>query len=127
MTRMTKAIAGELDARGMRIHTTVLFRYDPDDPLAVSLQYQRGTLWFARDLLAGGMRRMTGEDHGSILIVPFENEIEIIQKRKNIAGLTFVFPTRTLRDCLAETYRMVPLGNELVEVPGDLSGLGVES
>lgn len=108
-----------IGAAGM--HTSALFRYDPDDPLVVSLQFRDGPRWFAREMLVSGMHTGAGNDY--VVIAPVGDELEVIFRAEHGPGVTVAFAYNAVLGCLQETYQMVRLGKERIHVPSDLSGL----
>lgn len=123
---MVRVMRGEMYIGAARYETTALFRYNPDDPLAVSLQFQDHTAWFSRDLLASGVRFAAGEEHGAVFIARVNDEVEIVLRR-NGPGVSVAFGYRAVLTCLQETYDRVPLGEENIHVPDDISSLKAAS
>jgi hypothetical protein len=99
-------------------------RYDPSDPLAVSLaigtQCDEPVIWvFARDLLSAGIAGATGE--GDITIEPAnedgEQEIRITLATDCLA--TLLAPRDRVAEFLIETFTRVPSGAEFDTVDFD--------
>lgn len=105
-------------------HTSALLRYDPADPFAVSLQLEDGIEWMSRELLVEGMRGGAGE--GRLFIAPVGDEVEVIV-RQDGPGKTIAIGWNAVCRFLQETYGQVRKRDEHIDVPDDLSGMGVDS
>jgi hypothetical protein len=100
------------------------FRYDPADPLAVTLaigtECDEPVLWiFARDLLAAGIREASGE--GDIMIEP-ASDLDSRELRITLATdclATMLAPRDEVFEFLLETYTVVPTGAEFDAVDFD--------
>lgn len=95
-------------------------RYDPSDPLAVSLaigtQCDEPVVWvFARDLLSGGISAPIGE--GDIAIEPAGHDIRITLATDCLA--TMLAPRNRVVEFLVETYTRVASGAEFDGVDFD--------
>lgn len=105
-------------------------RYDPADPLAVTLAI--GTdcddpvLWvFARDLLADGIREPSGE--GDITIEP-ASDLDSRELRITLATdclATLLAPRDQVFEFLLETFTVVPTGSEfdVIDFDAEISAL----
>lgn len=100
-------------------------RYDPSDPLAVSLaigtECSEPVIWtFARDLLQAGVRGPSG--HGDITIEPAEAANGHRTLRITLATdclATMLISTDSVIEFLVETYALVASGCELDHVDLD--------
>ncbi|GAA3482215.1 SsgA family sporulation/cell division regulator [Streptomyces yanii] len=101
-------------------HVTVsaCLRYGSDDPYAVTFAFHTGseapvTWTFARDLLADGILRQTGD--GDIRLWPSGTGHHMVLNLalSSPAGhARLAAPLRVVTDWLTRTYRLVPAGQE---------------
>ena len=101
-------------------------RYNPSDPLAVSLaigtQCDEPVVWvFARELLGSGVAAATGE--GDITIEPAGRDVRITLATDCLA--TMLAPRDRVVEFLVETYTRVPSGTELdgVDIDAEITAL----
>jgi hypothetical protein len=101
-------------------------RYDPSDPLAVSLaigtQCDEPVVWvFARDLLSCGIAGSIGE--GDITIEPADRDIRITLATDCLA--TMLAPRDRVVEFLVETFTRVPSGAEFdgVDIDAEIAAL----
>ena len=100
-------------------HPRVPFRYDTADPFAVTVTFtdDDDVPWtFDRGLLAEGLDGLTGL--GDVSLWPDGDRL-MYRMSNDDEAVTFSFPAESVRWFLAETYKAVPAGSEIV----DLSGL----
>jgi hypothetical protein len=101
-------------------------RYDPSDPLAVSLvigtQCDEPVVWvFARDLLAAGIAGAIGE--GDITIEPADRDVRITLATDCLA--TMLAPRDRVVEFLVETFTRVPSGAEFdgIDIDAEIAAL----
>jgi hypothetical protein len=88
----------------------VVFRYDDVDPCAVHMVFDSGIWMVARDLLRGGLDRLTGE--GDVRVWPTSGLTMFLQLRVPAGEALFELPKAELSTFLAGTESMVPYGYE---------------
>ncbi|GAA1243294.1 SsgA family sporulation/cell division regulator [Kitasatospora nipponensis] len=103
-----------VDGAGIGLHTT--WSYDPQDPLAVRidflLPFGMGESWgFARTLLAEGLNAPAGE--GDVLFDPETDGLHVLMMLRAPDGAAvFRAPASELRAFLGRTLARLPLGAE---------------
>ena len=102
------------------------FRYDPSDPLAVTLaigtQCDEPVVWvFARDLLSCGIAGPIGE--GDTAIEPADRDVRITLATDCLA--TMLAPRDRVVEFLVETFTRVPSGAEFdgVDIDAEIASL----
>lgn len=120
--RIARMIPGTLTVNGAPRATSPLFRYFSGDPLAVSLLFGNGDdWWFSRDLLAAGMREgIAGE--GDLMVCSDLRVVEIVLRNAE-PGVSVSFWFTKILAMLTETYNLVPLGKEQVDIGPFLQSL----
>jgi hypothetical protein len=117
LTLSVSAVTGDADLEAE-------LRYDPSDPLAVSLaigtECGEPVVWvFGRELLADGVKDCAGE--GDITIEP-ASELNSRDLRITLATdclATMLAPRDEVVEFLVETYTVVPTGTEFDRIDWD--------
>jgi hypothetical protein len=123
LTLSVSALTGDADLQAE-------LRYDPSDPLAVSMaigvECEEPVVWvFARDLLADGVNHASGE--GDITVEPVADadrrEIRITLATDCLA--TMIAPRDKIVEFLVEAYTAVPSGCEMdgVDIDAEIATL----
>jgi hypothetical protein len=124
LTLSVSVVTGDADVQAE-------FRYDPDDPLAVSLvigvECDEPVVWvFGRDLLADGVTRPTGE--GDITIEPATDAEHREEVRITLATdclATMVAPRDRVIEFLVASFSAVPSGCEMdrIDIDAEIASL----
>ena len=116
-----------IDGSGARLELTAELRYDAADPYAVDIVFHtgdpRGVRWvFARDLLAEGLFRRTGD--GDVRVSPHLDDrgtrIVQIELRSPDGEAVLQAPADGLRGFLESTYAVVLPGSESAHIDLDM-------
>ncbi|HEY6740031.1 MAG TPA: SsgA family sporulation/cell division regulator [Actinopolymorphaceae bacterium] len=116
-----------IDGSGARLELTAELRYDAADPYAVDIVFHtgdpRGVRWvFARDLLAEGLFRKTGD--GDVRVSPHLDDrgtrIVQIELRSPDGEAVLQAPADGLRGFLESTYAVVLPGSESAHIDLDM-------
>jgi len=118
LTLAVSAITGDADVQAE-------LRYDPSDPLAVSLaigvECEEPVVWtFARDLLADGVNHASGM--GDITVEPVVDSGAVREIRITLATdclATMIAPRDRVVEFLVESFTAVPSGTEMDRVDLD--------
>jgi hypothetical protein len=101
--------------------------YDPGDPMAVTVEVAgegRRSRWvFARDLLADGLRSMTGLGEGRVQVQATSVLAEITVEREDGDVEVLRLPWWNTREFVRRTLEEVPRGEEACDVDGWLAAL----
>lgn len=117
-----------LDASGPTLRLTAELRYDVADPYAVDAVFRTGdpdgVRWvFARDLLADGLCRPSGD--GDVTVAPLVDErgrsLVLLELRSPDGHARLQAPAGKVGSFLATTYRICPAGTETDRI--DLNAL----
>jgi len=96
----------------------VLFDYNPDDPLAVSLTFgwdrDDAVVWvIGRDLLRDGLDQVAGTGDATAWTEPADPGSYYLRLRTGASCTVFKLETRIVEIFLAQAYASIPAGAEL--------------
>ena len=116
-------IRGESDAETVEVQ----MRYDPADPLAVSLRVNgpdgEDTWVFGRDLLADGLRSMVPVGEGSVQVQATSVLTEVSRADRNGTVTVLRLPWWNTREFIRLSLSEVPRGRELCDVDSWVTAL----
>ena len=116
-------IRGEADAETVEVQ----MRYDPVDPLAVSLRVNgrdgEDTWVFGRDLLADGLRSMVPVGEGSVQVQATSVLTEVSRADDNGTVTVLRLPWWNTREFIRLSLSEVPRGREVCDVDSWVTAL----
>ena len=116
-------IRGEMDAETVEVQ----MRYDPADPLAVTLTVNgaqgRDTWVFGRDLLADGLRSMVPVGEGSVHVQATSVLTEVSRADRNGTVTVLRLPWWNTREFIRLSLNEVPRGRENCDVDSWVTAL----
>ena len=116
-------IRGETDAETVEVR----MRYDPADPLAVSLwingPHGEDTWVFGRDLLADGLRSMVPVGEGAVQVQATSVLTEVSRADRTGAVTVLRLPWWNTREFIRLSQNEVPRGREICDVDSWVTAL----